>query len=265
MLNEKRCVRCNQTLPYTSFYRNPNTKDKLTSWCKNCTKYGRNIEDTEVVVHIEPFEIDYSKHVNLQLLDVYFLDWWCPKCKSKHNLCLVNKQGRPYSDDELVHMTAKEFEDTVLESEVWCEKCVEKGFKTIGKIKRRNRQELVPSLWNLAKLRYAARIHPIGTLETVHSKKSVAVTSKLALHNLLLNESVCAICGENRSALNEFYYIVPQPHRADLGQLIQQGVSIDEFIGEIERCTFLCLRCAEAVDLGLDSTANLLPLRVSIE
>jgi hypothetical protein len=268
-MSEKRCVRCNQTLPSTSFYKNPNTKDKLTSWCKNCTKYGKNIEDTKVVVHIDSFAIDYSKHVNLQLLDVYFLDWWCPKCKSKHNLCLVNKQGKPYSDEDLVKLPMKDFEDTVLESEVWCERCVRDGFKTIGKIKRQNRHDIAPDIWNLAKLRYAARKQTGPILETIHSNsstaKNVVVTSKLALYNLLLSKSECAICHEKRPALNIFYYLVPQPKRADLGSLIQQGVTIDEFISEVEKCTFLCQRCALAADLELESTANLLPLRVSVE
>ncbi len=264
-MNQKRCVRCNQTLPYTSFYKNPNTKDKLTSWCKNCTKFGKNTTDTEVVVHIDPFELDYSKHINLQLLDVYFLDWWCPKCKTTHDLVLVNKQGKPYEDSELVRLTMKELEDVVLESEVWCTTCVRDGFKTIGKIRRRNRDAMIPQIWNLAKLRYAARSQSDDVLETVGTTKTVVVTSKAELYGLLLKESVCAICGEDRHELNIFYYLVPHPKRAELDKLIKQGVPIDEFIDEIEKCTFLCARCAIAVDLELESTENIIPLRISIE
>ena len=258
-------MRCNQTLPYSSFYKNPNTKDKLTSWCKTCTKFGKSQTDTEVTVHINQFEIDYSKHINLQLLDVYFLDWWCPKCKKTHDLCLVNKQGKPYTDEQLVRFTMKELEDTVLESEVWCRNCVENGFKTIGKIKRRNRSEMVADSWNLAKLRYAARTHTDDVLETIGSGKRVVVTSKMELYNLLLQESVCAICGEDRHELNQFYYVIPHAKRAELDKMIKQGVPIDEFIHEVEKCTFLCARCASAVDLGLESTENILPLRVSLD
>ena len=34
----KKCCRCEEVKPLSDFYRNSKTSDKLTSWCKCCTK-----------------------------------------------------------------------------------------------------------------------------------------------------------------------------------------------------------------------------------
>ena len=36
----KRCIGCNNTLDPSCFYRNNNTKDKLSTRCKECTRIG---------------------------------------------------------------------------------------------------------------------------------------------------------------------------------------------------------------------------------
>jgi hypothetical protein len=254
----KYCTKCRIEKEPAAFYDNPNTKDKLTSWCKLCTQ-GKPSGTAKVTIY--PSMVAERDHINVLWLGHLMSGWNCPKCRGTDNLVLYH-DGQEVDAAWAISLSLHDLKHLATSCEFWCKDCVEKWSTLTRRVRESRRQHMLTSIVE-ADVRLSIRQRSTILNESAEvAGLGVIITTKEELYAQVRTNASCGICGESRAETLDFYHVVPGSKLGTISSMAHDKTDLRLFIREIEKCAVVCSNCHRSIQAKTVTTENLLPIRL---